>query len=123
MPSQHCISDVISAAKQIMGINTQHLETGLSHADERLSSDHGKDTPEHLNIFVCLLIVNAFQSNELFCLEAGTPRKAEVEEVHTSLPPSLGGVSSRQNSFSASTVVSQECILSCGKSQDKFSPL
>lgn len=63
---------------------------------------------EHLKISVCLLIVNAFQSNELFCLEAGVPRKAEVEEVHMSLPPSLGGiVSLRQNSFSASAVVSQ----------------
>lgn len=75
---------------------------------------------EHLKIFVCVLILNAFQSNELIYLEAGIPRKAEVEEVHVSLPPSLGRVVSfRQNSFSASAVVSQEFTLS----QDKFSPL
>lgn len=36
---------------------------------------------EHLKIFISLLIVKAFQSNELFCLEAGIPRKAEGEEV------------------------------------------
>lgn len=82
VPSQHCISDVISATKQLMSTNTALGNwTLMQMTDSQVTMEKMLLLREHLKIFVSVLIVKAFQSNELFCLEAGIPRKAEGEEV------------------------------------------
>lgn len=87
------------------------LDTG---ADDKLSSDHGKDTPSHRtseNICLNLLKLTPFRAMNYSVWRQAFPKKGEVEEVNMSLSPSLGGVVSfRQSSFSASAVVSQECM-------------